>query len=106
MPDAEGTPTWKEMYEQAVLGPGIFAAQLQAENAALRAEVSRLRGIVQADLEEKAEAWGEVERLRDAMEQAEAELSFYGPAEYAGKARKILRDAMETTPSPGVVRND
>lgn len=30
----------------------------------LQAEVERLRGIVQADLEEKAEAWGEVERLR------------------------------------------
>lgn len=39
-------------------------------NAALRQrgdaleEVERLRGIVQADLEEKAEAWGEVERLK------------------------------------------
>ena len=31
-------------------------------------QVERLRGIVQADLEEKAEAWGEVERLKQELE--------------------------------------
>lgn len=36
----------------------------EAYESRLLAEAERLRGIVQADLEEKAEAWGEVERLR------------------------------------------
>jgi hypothetical protein len=39
----------------------------ESENKRLVGEVERLRGIVQADLEEKAEAWGEVERLRAAL---------------------------------------
>jgi hypothetical protein len=58
MPDAEGTPTWEELYERA--GRRIDE---------LHAEVERLRGIVQADLEEKAEAWGEVELLKSALMQ-------------------------------------
>lgn len=42
----------------------------EAYESRLLAEVERLRGIVQADLEEKAEAWGEVERLRAAYAEA------------------------------------
>lgn len=41
----------------------------------LQAEVERLRGIVQADLEEKAEAWGKIDRLKSELFNAQFLLS-------------------------------
>lgn len=72
--------------------------------ASYEADITALRAAVAAHEADAVAYRAEIERLLDAMEQAEAELSFYGPAEYAGKARKILRDAIETSPSPGTTQ--
>ena len=97
------------------LGPLFYAgaaAQQEAsakEIAALRAEVKkahqsltwtaaeveRLRGIVQADLEEKAEAWGEVERLTESERslQAQAELSEAYESRLLAEVERLRTDA-------------
>jgi hypothetical protein len=93
MADAEGTPTWQEMYEQAV-----------SRVASLRAEVERLRGIVQADLEEKAEAWGEVERLRAVLYRIADPLTIWPVAtDRSNPWQEAARAALRTSPSPPTV---
>ena len=89
MTDTQRLVSWREACDEIV---------------ALRAEWDALRAAVAAHEADAVAYRAEIERLLDAMEQAEAELSFYGPAEYAGKARKILRDAIETSPSPGTTQ--
>lgn len=63
----------------------------------LQAEVERLRGIVQADLEEKAEAWGEVERLNRLLDEA---LAWVPERGIGGQFRDEVRKARAVT-SPG-----
>jgi hypothetical protein len=67
--------------------PHYFEVVRASDFDALRAEVSRLRGIVQADLEEKAEAWGEVERLRAALAEMIEEAQNSGTWTKKGLAR-------------------
>jgi chromosome segregation ATPase len=69
MSDAQRMATWREACDQL--------AEAQTDVRAFRAEVARLRGIVQADLEEKSDAWGESERLKGAIEAYEADAVAY-----------------------------
>ena len=67
-------------------------------------EIERLRGIVQADLEEKAEAWGEVERLKaairamvlEATEQSGLREEYQEWDKFERLAAEALRDAAPT----------
>lgn len=56
MPDAEGTPTWQEMYEQAVRR----VTELRAEGERLRAERDSQQRLCIREMEK-------VERLRNAL---------------------------------------
>lgn len=82
--------------------PGSFA-ECWREIQDLRAEVERLRGIVQADIEEKAEARGEAERLRAALTDL---VAWFDDEPDSGMIDELRRArlALRASPSPGTTQ--
>jgi hypothetical protein len=82
-------------------------AEAMAVVYSLEGTVERLRGNLQGNLEEMAEAWGEVERLRAALADSLGGLRYieqrYGKLDGVGWDR-VYSYAESTSPSPGTTQ--
>lgn len=73
--------------------------RLRAEVDAFREDAANYYRVAKEADAQQAALRARVVTLEDAIEDAMAELEFYGPDEYAGKARRILRAAGSDTGS-------